>query len=465
MIACACVWLACGASVSRPDPVEPPAEVADGGDYAVERADSLAAGEVEVGLGYVANDGHRFTRRRHALFRADSLDGSVRDGPGDALAGAALEGATGGGRFGLGRGVPGWGRGLVLGDPREPWARRERSLRRRSAGDVAWYRTARHPVRLGAWAGSLPRRTHAGLEAGLGTLGVGVAGNRDGDVRASAWWSSDAAGGGKAFEVAVDRRGRWRAEAATVRRAREARLEAWVRAGHAGFRTLGDPRRAGPPAAVSVRAEAPLAGVRSDRVAALGALWRFAPAVSGARAMLEVEHAVADRASVVAGIEEQHGTRRDPAFSAGASSEVNGFHQGAWTEWRGTSGPVRLAWREERWGERAWARGAVRVVGTARVGVESGLGLGMRVTHAVYRTNRGEHVYLPEAESDRLVLRALAGTGERTRLELRCPFAGGTAQAALTRTLAATHAPRLAWTVEWTRRARLKGEPRSAPGS
>src|SRR5439155_1655899 len=86
----------------------------------------------------------------------DSLDGSVRDGPGDALAGAALEGATGGGRFGLGRGVPGWGRGLVLGDPREPWARRERSLRRRSAGDVAWYRTARHPVRLGAWAGGWP---------------------------------------------------------------------------------------------------------------------------------------------------------------------------------------------------------------------------------------------------------------------------------------------------------------------
>src|SRR5439155_1518232 len=151
------------------------------------------------------------------------------------------------------------------------------------------------------------------------------------------------------------RRGTWRGTAPRGIRC------AWGR-GPAAFRTLGDPRRAGPPAAVSVRAEAPLAGVRSDRVAALGALWRFAPAVSGARAMLEVEHAVADRASVVAGIEEQHGTRRDPAFSAGASSEVNGFHQGAWTEWRGTSGPVRLAWREERWGERAWARGAVRVV-------------------------------------------------------------------------------------------------------
>src|SRR5439155_5009858 len=51
VIACACVWLACGARVSRPDPVEPPAEVADGGDFAFERADSLAAGEVEVGLG------------------------------------------------------------------------------------------------------------------------------------------------------------------------------------------------------------------------------------------------------------------------------------------------------------------------------------------------------------------------------------------------------------------------------
>jgi hypothetical protein len=94
-------------------------------------------------------------------------------------------------------------------------------------------------------------------------------------------------------------------------------------------------------------------------------------------------------------------------------------------------------------------------VSTVRIGVESGFGPGVRVTHATFRARRGEHVYLPEIEADRLVLRALAGDGEHTRVELRCPIAGGMAEAALNRTWAQARTPRLQWTLEWTRRARI----------
>src|SRR5207253_1426627 len=121
---------------------------------------------VEVGFGVLGQDGRAASRRRHALFRTDSLGGSIRDGAGDGLAGTSLEGSAGAGRFGVGRVLPGWGRGLALGGPREPWAWRERAARRRAAGDVAWYRGGTGTLRLGAWAGSLPHRTHVGLEAG-----------------------------------------------------------------------------------------------------------------------------------------------------------------------------------------------------------------------------------------------------------------------------------------------------------
>ena len=92
---------------------------------------------------------------------------------------------------------------------------------------------------------------------------------------------------------------------------------------------------------------------------------------------------------------------------------------------------------------------------TARIGIESRAGLALRVTHAVFRVRRGEHLYLPEVEADRLVLRALTGNGERTRIELRLPFARGRVQAALNRTAVPPRAPRLQWTLEWTRHARF----------
>jgi hypothetical protein len=261
--------------------------------------------------------------------------------------------------------------------------------------------------------------------------------------------------GAASFELAVDRRGRWRGEFATVEQDSGARLSAWVRAGLAGFRGLGDPARAGPPAALSVRADTPLGRDGVTHAAALGALWRFAPGIGGARATLEVEHAFPHHASVVGGFEEQHGTRRDPGVAAPATADLDVFRQGAWMEGHAASGPVTLGWRHERWGARRWARGEVRAMSTAHIGVESESGLAVRVTHATFRARRGEHVYLPEIDSDRLVLRALAGDGERTRVELHCPFAGGMAEAALNRTWAQARTPGLQWTLEWTRRARI----------
>jgi len=347
-----------------------------------------------------------------------------------------------------------WGRGLVLGDAREPWAWRERGFRRRASGDVAWYRGGYRALTFGAWGGAIGRRTHAGLETGGAGFGAGIAGDRRGGMRGSAWWARERDLASSAFEIALDRRGRWRGETAASSRRGDAHFDAWVRAGQSGFRPIGDPRRAGPPAALSARAAAPFAPHPAARVSALAALWRFAAGASGARATLEVEHGLAHHAMAVVGFEEQHGTRRDPALAA-STAGANGFHQGAWGEWRAATGPVGLGWREERWGERAWARAAMRAVSTARIGIESRAGLALRVTHAVFRVRRGEHLYLPEVEADRLVLRALTGNGERTRIELRLPFARGRVQAALNRTAVPPRAPRLQWTLEWTRHARF----------
>jgi len=75
----------------------------------------------------------------------------------------------------------------------------------------------------------------------------------------------------------------------------------------------------------------------------------------------------------------------------------------------------------------------------------------------VYRAERGESVYLPEAESDRLVLRALSGAGDRTRVEIHLPAAGGRVNASVSlasKVGAAPVAPR--WTLDWTRRARFR---------
>lgn len=472
------VGLTIAGIAARADVLEPPPNAPPGEDFAYATTDSLGHGDVEVGLGYSANAGSRAMRTRRARFRGDSLVGEVRDGEGDDLAGSTLEGALGAGQFGLGRSAPVWGRGLVLGDPAEPWSRRNRPRsvsRRRADGDIAWYRLGGQRMRLGALCGNFAGRTHGGMDLNAGTFGAGAVGDARGGVRTSLWWAPRSVES-RGAELAFDRAGRWRMEAATGAQSGPATIAVWIRAGLAGHRPLGDPRRAGPAQALSVSAHVPLFAARgainsvehdgsrapktphrASRLDAAAALWRFGSAASGARAMLEVEHALPHHAAVVMGFEEQHGTRRDPNFAASrVQAEAREFRQGAWGEWRSRAGPVELGWRHERWGARAPVREAVRAVTTARLGARTASGWGVRITHAVFRARRGEHVYLPEAQADRLVLRALAGDGERMRLEIEVPFAGGRAQAALHRTTAGVKPPRMQWTVEWIRRSRAK---------
>jgi len=462
-VACA-LALARGALAQE---LEPPAGTPEGADYAIEAADSLGEGDVEVGVGF-AGDGGATSRRRHARFRGDSLDAAVRDGAGDALAGGSLEGPVGPGRFGLGRGSPAWGRGLAFGQPRAPWSRSTPG-NRRADGDLAWYRVHRGALRAGAMGGRLDAGSRQALELGAGAWSAGLSGGTRGVERASVWWlSPDAArAGAAAGEITLDRAGRWLAEAALARDVASMRLSGWARAGQgaARFGLTKGPRHAvvlqlDPPAASGPRrrraaADAPL--VRSA-VTGLAAWWRFAPGAEGARAVLEVQHPLAQHAGVLAGFEEQRGARRDPSVASAAARDLR---QGVWSEWRAVEGPLEIAWRHERWGARPWARAVVRAVTGTRVAVRAPQGVTLAVTHTAFRLRRGEHAYLAEREPDRLVLRALAGTGERVRLEIAVPFGGGRIRAAADRTVRAERATVTNWTVDWTRRAKARRPARA----
>jgi hypothetical protein len=181
-----------------------------------------------------------------------------------------------------------------------------------------------------------------------------------------------------------------------------------------------------------------------------GALWRFRPGLAGARAALEVAARLAHHDELAVGFDEQHGARRDPA------ADPERFRQGAWGEWRGGSQRLRLVLREELWGERAWVRGAVRSVSAAGAEITGPAGSEFRLSHCAFRMRRGESLYLPEAETDRLVLRALTGVGERTRIEMQCALAGGIARAAAAWTAAAAGPPRVQWRLDWNRRASIR---------
>ena len=81
-------------------------------------------------------------------------------------------------------------------------------------------------------------------------------------------------------------------------------------------------------------------------------------------------------------------------------------------------------------------------------------GTALEVAHTVFHARRGESLYLAEAGADRLILRALAGSGERTRLELKAPVGGGRLRAALELATAEGKSPRPRWMLDWSRRAR-----------
>jgi hypothetical protein len=380
-------------------------------------------------------------------FQADSVSGALRSGDDDPLAGGRLSGRAWGGELAYGRLAPRWGRGLLLGSAAEPWSVRASdrgtgaAFRGRPGDGVAWRRASGLGVE--SFAGRFGGRSLAGLGVSRGTLAAGVVGGRHaGQASLSA---GDAALEG---ELAADRDGAWRAEAAARRERGALGVTLRARAGRASFRSLAEPRRSGPARAAtlgfSLRAG-------DARVNGLAAVWRFRPDADGSRLALETTLPVKGSA-FQAGLEEQRGVRRAPTGTAQARDAMR---QGVWCEWRGGTAPLQLALRHETWGQRAFARAVVRQVLAARAEVDLGAGVTARFTHTVYRARRGESLYLPEAESDRLVLRALSGAGERTRAELSIPTAGGRVRGTLGLSRGQASS-RTQWTLDWTRRVRLR---------
>jgi hypothetical protein len=440
--------------------LEPPPEVAEGADYEVERADSLAEDDVELGYSARGSPGARPRRSRRVRFRGDGFAAATREGADDPLSGSGIEAAALGGQLSAGRLAPRWARGLVLGSPAEPWARaaadrgdQARYLGRSGEG----FRFQRAgAATIETLAGRFARRDLAGARVAFGGVGLGVLGAPRGERQVSLGVTR---GGGSA-ELALGRAGRWRAEAGIVRRAGRGALAGHVRGGLAGFRSLAEPQRSGPAQAAAVTLALPLGPTTAEapagtaRLAAVGALWRFRPGLTGARGALEVRSALAQHGGVAMGFEEQRGVRREPTSLHAAGR----FRQGLWGEWRGGPPALSLALRHEVWGERRFARRTVRIATAARAEARGPLGSGLAIAHTVYRVRPGESLYLAEAEGDRLILRSLSGAGERTRIECRTPAGGGDLRAALSLSTAAWTPTRAQWTLDWTRRARARGK-------
>lgn len=457
------------------EPVEPPPEATPGEDYTVEPADSLAGGNVELGLAAAGRAGSSPSTRRRVRIHDGDMDGTLREGTGDPLAGSSLDGRAKSARYTLGKLAPRWGRGLVLGAPGDPWRRaasdRGGGAQFRGRAGEGFVVRAGGRTNAEAMAGRFARRELWGMRFAHRAMALGVLGGRRGGEQASfAFARRD----GEA-ELAMDRRGGWRAEG-LLTRALAPRLapplapvppsrkrvaaSAWllsmrVRAGLVDARSLAEPDRSGPAQALAIGLDGPLGAVRTSTLAAL---WRYRPGVTGGRAALEVRRPLAHHGALTFGLEEQRGARRD------APSRVPGIRQGWWAEWTGGTRSLLLSLRHEGWGAGPWARDEVRAVSTAGVDARGPWGLAVRVAHSVYRVQRGESLYLAEAESDRLVLRALSGEGSRTRLEARMPFAGGRVGATMQLTSTAVERePRPQWTLDWTRRARLRETEAPAP--
>ena len=437
--------LATLAHAQEPDtPPEPPPEAGEG-DYTLEARDTLASEELEFAVGAASSGGSRVRRSQRVSFRGGGVRGTLRDGD-DALSGGRVAAPFAAGMLTAGRLAPQWGRGLVLGGATEPWARAaldrgEGSVFRGRAGEGLLYDDGRGALILGRFA----KATLVAARFDPGRFGVGAV-----IVRDQAQWSVSYQDGPRSFEAAFGRAGQWRAEGMVTGRAQANSVRLRVRGGTGRFRPLAEPRRAGPPHAATL-AIARTDGVLDTRLH--GSVWRWDGGRAGARGALEVAARMRQHEAFACGLEEQHGARREPA----STTRPTGTRQGLWVEWRGGPPDARFALRHELWGASAFARDAVRRALVARV--ERGLPAGGRVvaTHAVWLVRRGESLYLPEPEVDRLVLRALAGSGARTRTELSLPFASGDIRLGLawvtSGTRAGTRPP--AWTVEWTRRSRL----------
>jgi hypothetical protein len=438
--------------------LEPPPEAKEGADYEIERADSLSEASVEVGFSASGRAGERPRAGRRVRYRDDAMSAQMREGAGDPLAGATLDARAAAGVWRIGRLAPRWGRGLLLGAAGAPWSRaaldrgEDARFRGRSGDGVSY----RHGGAIGvdALGGRFAKHDLVGLRMSLGGASAGLIASGGNGLQASMALERQGGEG----EIAFERSGRWRLETAAGRGIGRAVLSAQARGGSEGFRSLAEPERAGPARAAAVSVDAPVGGAA---LRAIGALWQFRPGLNGARAALEVGMRFAQHGVLELGVEEQQGVRRIP--SARQAKGLPGTRHGAWCQWRGGPRGFAVALRHEAWGEERLARRAVRVVSAARVDARGPFGLTLGMAHTVFHARSGESLYLAEAEADRLVLRALAGDGERTRLEARAPLGGGALRASLDLATAGSKAPRPRWTLDWSRRARAKS-PGAARG-
>ena len=443
------------ASVARAQSLEPPPEAGEG-DYTLERADSLDDAEFEVAIGAASHgSGSDFRGSQRVSFRGGGARGTLRDGD-EALSGGRVEAPLARGTLTAGRLSPRWGRGLALGGTGEPWVftaedRGAGTRYRGRAGTGLGFDVRGTSLLAGRFAGHEVLGAHT--RAGAGAVGVLAGG---GGVQGSVSLDSEQ----RSWELAFDRLGRWRAEAASSGAIGDTRVSLRARGGLAAFRSLAEPARAGPPRALAGAATRAFA--LAD-VSAFGALWAWRVGESGARAALEVDARLGEHQSFACGAEDQHGPRREPSPRARPS----GTRQGWWCEWRGGSPGARLALRHELWGTRALARDAVRRAVVARADWAVPFGGRLALTHAVWRVRSGESLYLPEAQADRLVLRASSGAGSRTRCDLRLPIATGTIRLGLSLATGGTRSAsrRPEWSVEWSRRSRLATAASSSRGS
>jgi len=427
------------AGAAKADPIEPPPGTSEGEDSTQESADTLASGAVELGIGVSGAAGQEIERRRRVRFADPDLRGTVREGSRDPLAGGLVEGRTGAGEFVAGKLSPRWGRGLLLGAFSDPWQRSSMEVGARRAGrtrlgEGVLYRRWGGELLLGRFS----RQDLAGIQiAGERRLGL-LAGRRG--VQASA--GIEQAHGGA--EIAFDRRGLWRGEGVMRREAGRWQIAGAMRTGSTGFRSLAEPGRNGPSRALTLAAEG-ATGLGTLR--SLGAVWSYRAGRAGGRLALEIERPLSDGSRFSAGFEEQRGVRRDVQRAAS-------FRQGAWIEWGRKAAPLGLSARHESWGSRGALRQTVRTITGVGLDLLAARGVTASLAHSVYRVRRGESLYLLENGSDRLVLRALAGEGHRTRIEIRVPFGRGVVHAGLHLDVRDGRRRPPRWDVEWSRRSR-----------
>ena len=435
-------------AIAAADPLpEPPADADPATDYTAAPDDSVDSGSVSVGYGLSGRAGRTPGASRTLRFRGDSVEAGVREGDADADAGGDVSSRTHGRVLRIGRIAPAWGRGLAVGAPADPWTVRQRS----AAGPFEPRARGGDGVSC-AWPG-LGVDGFAGRVGGHEVFGLGLArrGVRLGSVSARGrpqCVSLAVEREDGAFELALSSARRWRAEATMTGGSTVLGGQLRMAAGDESFQAPLAPARATPSrAAVATIA----AGSRALRCTATLAGWRYRVDAPGTRAGLEVVWRNVTRGVWSAGFEEQHGARRAPS----ATAKLPGMRQGAWLEWRGETPIAALTVRSERWGSRPFVRARVRE--SLAMGVEAPLpnGMSVHVSHTVYRAHSGETVYVPERDTDRWVLRALSGAGDRTRATLKLPLAEGTLSSSLVMTRARGPA-KTQWAMQWSRRIRLR---------